>query len=264
MKIMHHIGSDWSREDVEMLRSKGVNVDVGIHAIQLEEDDLYSELASFFKEREVVNIEYAEFTAQELNEASLLFYTGTWENGYPQPKRNKAYLNATFDLSRYCSVCGIGKVQNAPFRIKSEPKWGKRKMFELFWEPDALFVESTFYETYLSPLGLLSKEVLIHKSEKVANSVVQVLLPDIDLHLDLSEISYENCTNCHRAKYSPVVRKPYRKRKELDVAAPSIFRGNNYFGSGGLAFKQIFISQEVRKQWIQLKATRQHQFVPVI
>jgi hypothetical protein len=100
------------------------------------------------------DIVQTRFTTKELNEAEYLQMTPDWHYGYPQPERKHGFLAATYDLSDYCSACGIGRRQNAPFQMKGEPKWGKRQILQLNWVFDEFFVYPAVWESVFEPFGL--------------------------------------------------------------------------------------------------------------
>jgi len=66
------------------------------------------------------------------------FVVSTGQYQYPQPEDD--YLEKTFDLENYCNLCGIGRIQNAPFRLKIEPKQNNNQFWGLHWEYFAVFV----------------------------------------------------------------------------------------------------------------------------
>src|SRR5690606_7286472 len=79
------------------------------------------------------------YEKSDINEAKW-FITSTGEYQYPQPEDDFGYLKATFNLDNYCRLCGIGKVQNAPFRLKAEPKQYNNQFWGLHWEFQSVFV----------------------------------------------------------------------------------------------------------------------------
>lgn len=68
------------------------------------------------------------------------FIISAGEYQYPQPENDFGYLKFSFNLDNYCNLCGIGKVQNAPFRLKTEPKQYNNQFWGLHWEFEHLFV----------------------------------------------------------------------------------------------------------------------------
>jgi hypothetical protein len=71
------------------------------------------------------------FEKEDFSKSSFFVYTGAWENGYPMPDNDGGYKNLTYSLGDYCRNCGIGMAQKGPFRIRKEPNWKSKMMFEL-------------------------------------------------------------------------------------------------------------------------------------
>lgn len=80
------------------------------------------------------------FTAGELKSAPWLRMRGKWRNGYPQPEKDYRYESITYSKDGYCGTCGCGLKQADAFRMKQQPKWGKRGFMLLNWVDDEFFV----------------------------------------------------------------------------------------------------------------------------
>src|SRR5215813_6243668 len=78
------------------------------------------------------------FTKAELDTAEWLELIALGQHGYPQPEDD--YHPATYDESDYCPICGMGGVQNAPFRLRAEPKALHSQFVQLNWVFDELFI----------------------------------------------------------------------------------------------------------------------------
>jgi hypothetical protein len=261
MKKMHHIANDWGDEEIEVMAKHGIVLGYGTKAIQIEENETYFKLKPYFDKWKVVNMPYALFTKEEQCEAELLAFLGNWDNGYPEPERDQKYFEETYDLSNYCKKCGSGATQKAPFRIKSEPKWGKHKIFQLTWVGDEIFSEKAFYSTFFEPLGIGSRPVLIHKTGEESQTAVQLELPVIAENLNLEGWKFEICTECERKKYTPKITN-FVPMYSSKIPAP-IFKGQEYFGSGRGAFKRVVVTQNVMQGLIDVKTAAPVQFVPL-
>jgi rRNA maturation protein Nop10 len=258
---MHHIYNNWSQEEVESMAGFGYAVEEGSKALQIEEDESYFKIKPLLEKWEVMDVKYPEFTKEELDSAEWLVFNGNWDNGYPMPDGDGSYKNITYDLTEYCNECGQGLVQKAPFRIKSEPKWGKQKMFNLNWIPDEIFSEKDFYTKFFKPMGVGSRPVLIHKTGKEAETAIQLELPVFNQDLDVSNFPYEICKTCGRKKYHALIADFIHSYK---IDPPfTIFKGKEYFGSGGSAFRRIFLSQEIRQGLLKNKAAKPTMFIPL-
>jgi hypothetical protein len=49
-------------------------------------------------------------------------------------------LAATFDINNHCIICGIGKIQTKPFRIKKEAGQSNKQIKGLHWLSAALLI----------------------------------------------------------------------------------------------------------------------------
>jgi len=263
MKIMHHIAANWTEEEAKMMKKFGFDVPItkDLQTMQIEENEAYFKLKPYFEKWHVVNLAYTEFTNEELDNAKVLAFTGSWEHGYPQPEKDFGYTKKTYDSSNYCKECGTGLKQKEPFQMKAEPKWGKHKLLDLYWIGDELFVEKEFYKKIFEPLAVKSKPVIIHKTNEEAETVVQLDIPTIEEKLSLDHLNLDECKNCKTKKYSPEIRGFFPEYSE--EIPHDIFKGQEYFGSGGMAFKRIFISQKLRQILLREKVVKATQFIPL-
>lgn len=166
----------------------------------------------------------------------------SWHYGYPQPDEdNFGYRQVTYDLSGYCEECGGGKRQKAPFRIKSEPKWGRRSIFQLNWVFDEYFVRPDTYEKIFKPLGIAYREVTNAKGTEL-KTVLQ-LVTDEEIRVTVDGLPADTCRKCQRTKYIPVTRGPF---PPLAVEPRGhLAKTEQYFGSGASAWKGVIVSQKL-------------------
>lgn len=187
-----------------------------------------------------------EFTDVERATASFLQMLGL-QKGYPQPADDFGYLKATYDLSDYCATCGIGKKQVAPFRMKGEPKWGKKHFLQLNWVYDEYFVPPSIWEEVFHPFGLGRLPVLDHRTGDELRTVVQLEIKDTaksELSLD-GKYPSEICSSCNRTKVLPVSR-GFFPAFAHDPSFP-VCRTQEYFGSGASAWNAIIVNSAVYK-----------------
>jgi hypothetical protein len=187
-----------------------------------------------------------KFTEKELDDANFL-QTFAQLHGYPQPAGDFGYLKATYDLTQFCAACGTGKKQIAPFRMKGEPKWGKKNAFQLNWVYDEFFVQPAIWEDVFRPLGIGRLAVLDHRSGSELQTVVQLEIKAIAKSRLLLDDSYptETCATCGRKKYNGINRGFY----PAFASDPGfqIGRTQEIFGSGGSAWNATIVSQAVYK-----------------
>jgi hypothetical protein len=198
-----------------------------------------------------------KFSAREIDEAEY-DWIGAWHHGYPMPDDDFGYLEATYDLTGFCGECGIGKVQKAPFRMKNEPKWGRRHILQLNWVFDEYFVLPEVWEAVFRPLGVGSLSVVHHRTGKKLKTVVQLDVKDVATSALAVDGKYpsESCAVCGRAKYLPIVRgfwPPFESRQSAQL-----LRSREYFGSGASAWKAIIVAQDV------YRAIRDHKLSGVV
>jgi hypothetical protein len=259
MKVLYSIGKTWSRDDQEYLAAVGVNVrEEEFSYIQLEQD-LYAKVAERVLLGDPIYAVGAKFDSEDLDNADFLAITGLTEFGYPQPDNSLAYLDLVYDQSILCKSCGIAKRQINPFRINSDKT--KLKAFQLTWVHDEIFVKKDFYEELFLPLGIGHKPVLIHRSGDVSGVIVQLDIPSAPWELDMSGVPFELCAVCGRKKYP--VRPTDFLPKLSGKPVHKMFRGLEYHGSGAQAYRRIFISQAIRKQFLEERLAKAFQFYPV-
>lgn len=100
-----------------------------------EFDAIKAEISKFI-EPQIVGTEYEKADVKNAE----WFIVSTGEYQYPQPEEDFGYLKASFNLDNYCHLCGIGKVQNSEYRLRTIPKQLTNQFWGLHWEYDAIFV----------------------------------------------------------------------------------------------------------------------------
>jgi hypothetical protein len=162
------------------------------------------------------------------------------------PDNNFGFLEKTFDLSKYCKVCGIGKIQMAPFRIRKQPNLSKKNVFQLNWIFDEYFVLKEIWEKAFQPLGIGFIPVLLHKSGDALDDIVQLKVESFSNSPVKSEgIPTEACTSCSRLKLNPIASSKFPGFEVPPIGAP-MFRSREYWGSGARAFNEVFATEEVK------------------
>lgn len=253
MKNLHIIYADFDTNQVKILQKFGIKVEAKYDRFDIEENETYFELKPYLDKWEISDFVKSKFTEQEENDAIRLVYAGIWANGYPMNDSDNGYRKTTYDDSNFCGTCGIGLIQKEPFRLKKAPNWGgSKKMFSLNWVYDELFVKKEVYETLFKNNGIKSEEVLLYKKETIIEDTVQLMLPVIDISLNLEGYPYEVCKNCNRIRYD-LINKGFFPPFKDEVGNTPIFKSKEWFGTGANARKYIFVSQELKKQFAKLK-----------
>ena len=245
MKINHHISLSVSSEDCKALSRMGVEVKEGFHGFDVDEEHKHwLELSEWIKKRKAVDMVYTIFTKNEIAKVDWLQIVPEWHYGYPQPHEDEfGHHEATYDLSDYCSKCGIGLVQKAPFQMKNEPKWGGNRILQMNWVFDEFFVTPEVWKSIFKPYDIMCRPVINRKGIEL-ETVVQLVVEQ-EHSIFTENLANEKCPSCGRVKYLPVVRGYFPNLK--DEPSISIVKTKEYFGSGARAYKKILISQKHAK-----------------
>jgi len=252
VEILHRI-ANMDRETCEPLKALGFNATHGLGSLLMisESHPAWPEARVIIEKLHGVHVVTTEFTKAERAGAQYLAMGGAWGCGYPQPESDFGYQEVTYDLSRCCPVCSVGKVQKAPFRMRREPGWSKRNIVQLTWVDDEYFVKPEIWEKVFKPFGIGCRPVIHHRDDKELKSVVQLDISETaDAPLELEGCRSEACPAKGHIKYHGVSRgffPPFRSPQK----AP-ILKSQEWFGSGGSAGKSVFASSDL------YRAMREH------
>ncbi len=266
MEIVHHFGIKLSCDDERQeFVDIGIDLELGarvpsgniITSFEIGEHDPQwieaRRLAAKFQITETVR---TQFVQSEIDAAKVMCILASSHRGYPEPSEKHGFLAATFDLSDYCSKCGIGRRQIRPFRIKSVPVL-KRSIMQLNWIFDEYFVAREVRTAVFEPLGIDYWPVVLDRTGDEINSVVQLKISHhADLNLD--EANAIACSTCGRTKTKMDLRGFCPE--PVSIPAP-IFKSTQYFGSDGAAFNTVLISSFLYKE-IKKNSLRGVEFYP--
>jgi hypothetical protein len=211
------------------------------------------------------------------------FYLTVGEHQYPQPEDGFGYLRATFNLDHYCESCGIGKSQNAPFRLKTMPKQPNNQFWGIHWEHGAIFIRFQAKRSLESAniKGISFSKPVLHKKGLEVDEMWQMHIgTELGTGVDSYNLPKETCEYvddkesnegmagklihyCGRIKYN------FPKRGGMTFAescfhdAPDIVRSNEWFGSGGTAFQLPIVSKRL-KQIIEKNKFKGVGFTPIL
>ncbi len=249
MEIVHHFGirisGDSDRQEFVRL---GIDLEAAtplpngniITSFEIgEHDPRWAEARRLAAKFQITEFARARFRESEIDAAETMSIFARSQHGYPEPSEKFGYLNATFDLSDYCSKCGTGLRQVRPFRVKSDPHL-KRAIMQLNWIFDEFFVASQVWLAVFEPLGVGCWPVVLDRTGEEIGSVVQLKVTHYaDLKLDKEGIV---CSHCGRRKasldltgFSP---------SPINAPAP-IFKSTQYFGSNATAFRRVLITSSL-------------------
>jgi len=215
------------------------------------------------------------FTKAELDAAEWLELSALGHHGYPQPEDD--YHPATYDESDYCPICGMGGVQNAPFRLRAEPRALHSQFVQLNWIFDEFFIRHEVREGLRGAdiTGIDSLAPVLHKkarpSEQVAQMVVKTTLrPALDptglqpvtckpqneewhSGQQLRPAELEGRPYCGRVKYHSMRKGSFRFDRNAFAGAPDVVKSHEWFGSGGSAHRLVIVSQRFRQTVVTAK-----------
>jgi hypothetical protein len=250
MRIMHHVtleADDNARREfdrlgltVEYVDGRGVVRDRLVFDVA-ESDRSWPHVQKWIARRPHTDMVSPRFSEAEVASARWVELVATWHHGYPQPEADFGYLNQSYDLSAYCVACGIGAVQKAPFRMRGEPRWGRRGMLQLNWVFDQFFVTPLVWTTVFRPFGIARQPVLKRGGGELQTVVQLDVVEEVSIRAE--NLESERCSACGRGKYLPIKRGPL---PEL-ITQPSghMAKTREYFGSGASAYHGVVMSQEL-------------------
>jgi hypothetical protein len=261
MKIVHRVSLATTPENRRVLESAGINVGNGFVSFELnEEDESWQTLAPKLAEWQAVDVPTTTFSTKELKAAEWLQMTPQWHHGYPQPDEDGfGYLEVTCDATGRCAECGAGAKQKAPFRMKGEPKWGKRGILQLNWVFGEYFSTPEVWKNVFEPLGVAARLVLDGVGSRKLETVVQLVVTE-EASVKLDGYSEASCNSCTRLKYAPVARGMFPALQRVPVG--HIARTKQLFGSGASAYQAVLVSQTLFRKLEEYK-TKGIGFVPL-
>jgi hypothetical protein len=195
------------------------------------------------------------------------FWVSVGEYQYPQPEEDFGYLRATFNLDNYCENCGIGKSQNAPFRLKAIPKQPNNQFWGLHWEHDAIFVRLEAKRILESEnvRGISFAKPVLHKKGLEVDDMWQIhIQTELGAGVDSYNLTKEICEYadkrareeeaalklihyCGRTKYNLPKRGGVTFNEFYFRNAPDIVMSDEWFGSGGKAFRLPIFSERIKR-----------------
>lgn len=194
MRIVHRISIAATPEVRAELAMLGVVVGTsGMVTFEVDEShEKWPDLKEWTLKRRAVDITRTHFSKKEVDEARWLVWVPDWHHGYPQPDDGASgYLDATYELADACAQCGIGLKQKAPFRMKAEPRWGRKGVLQLNWVFDEFFVRPDVWETIFKPRGVACRPVIDAKGAEL-KTVVQ-LVAEEEVGVAVEGLSAETC-----------------------------------------------------------------------
>lgn len=243
MKIIHRVSVNANSDARDQFSAIGVDLSPGFASFELEEGDArWPNVADLVARLGAVDVTRTEFTSRELDGAIALAMVPSWHHGYPQPQEDLGYLRVAYDLAEYCASCGTGLRQVSPFRMRTEPRWGRHGVLQLNWVFDEFFVKPEAWETAFRPHGIRARPVLDPQGRRELRTVVQLEVDERSSAL-LAGRPMSECRACGRVKYDPVTRGLFPR---VSIGA-HIAKTEEYFGSGASAWRAVIVSADIYK-----------------
>lgn len=208
------------------------------------------------------------------------FVVNTGEYQYPQPEDDFGYLKATFNIDKYCHLCGIGKLQNAAYRLKTIPKQPNNQFWGLHWAFDVIFVrqEAKNILEREGINGIRFSNPVIHKTNVPIEGFYQLHIDAIlskgfdnyNTKIITCKINNEENLNtdmtskcCGRIKFHHPMIGGYLFDKSIFDTKFDIVNSGEYFGSGGSANRLQIVSKKF-KDIVDRNKLKGLSFIPVM
>jgi hypothetical protein len=269
---------------IQTLGRIGTVEKTSLEYIIANDDPLYPTIAKLIQKYQFYVQSGIYYSESDIKHAEWLqIIAGEYQ--YPQPED---YKQTTYDLSNYCKHCGIGKVQNNPFRLKSDFVQ-KTDFLGLHWVFDEIFVRPNTKDI-IENSGLGDIEffhpLFIKTGKQIQNVYQMKIMGNLEHGLITNDLFTITCkenneeiialnksglnigkltgefTYCNRVKYHHPKTTQITFKREIFSKAPQIVKSYEYFGSGSEAHQLILVSQRFAEVVRQHKL-RGLKFTPV-
>jgi hypothetical protein len=177
-------------------------------------------------------------------EESEWFRIKTSESQYPEGKVD--YCIDTYELSNWCEKCGVGAVQNRPFRLARDFQQKRDQFFGLHWVFDELFCRPAIIPILNEAeiTGAAYLHPIYHKSGKTIDTTFQMKIDFVLAHGLFNDENAKYCPVCNRVKYLYPERNAISFSHKSFENVPDIVKSYEYFGSGGQAQRLVLASKK--------------------
>ena len=263
MKIWHRLGFS-RQDDVEgSLTAIGVRYEKtegfqGSYLIDFdisESDPKWPLVAELLRRTDPINFVWTEFTQQEILDAAWLKVVAAHPVGYAYP-RYLGWKETTFENG--CPQCGVGVRQKAPFRIRAEPRLGKKAFaslhsdWPLFCTPEVL---ALFQAQGIQ--GYETCPVLLQRTGEPSQRMQQLLIPAVaepalvEELVEREKFRRELCQVCKQIRYTPYTRGMMPLRRASLVTGVDFQVTSEWFGSGYDAHRDILVSNRIARLCVE-------------
>lgn len=245
MKIFHRISLNIDCGRQVVLQRYGIELPLGLQTFEIEEDERWGRLEELLKQWNAVVLPDTRFTSAEMSRAPFFVLQSVWHWGYPQPESGFRYLKATYDLSSYDPVTRMGLVQNAPFQMKGEPKWGRKDILQLNWVFDVFFVKPDIWRHIFKPLNIECLPVLNGRTGEELKTVVQLKPQGIAESFFDIDNSVDADMFLEHKRYAPSLLSTGFPPSLIQPSSYDFFLSREYFGSGQSSFRAVIVSKRL-------------------
>ncbi len=244
MQFTHRITIDSTPTIRRELAKLGIVVGAsGFVAFEVDEShEAWPALKEWIVRRDASDFVGTHFTDEEIAAARWLVLGSDWLNGYPQPDNDGGFKAVTYELKDCCGECFVGKRQKASFRLKAEPKWGRRSLFRLHWIPGEFFVKPELWRKVFQPRGIGCRSVHNRNGAEL-KTVVQLVIEEEVALRSAEGLKQERCMRCGQVKHRHGGRGFFPPLASEPLAP--LARTREWFGSGWEAGGKVLISQEL-------------------
>lgn len=260
MEIWHRVAFNSDTKPIFKQRIDALGIKYQVSPLPRHETGLiYFDIAEFNPEWPQVKAQIQEigasdvydtvFSKGEILDASWSRLIPVFEQGYPLPK--KAWLSGLPPYGKRCSQCGIYKEQQQfKYRIKKEPRLGKKSFISLYWTYALFAIPSVFDELIRRRIkGFEVWPVLIHKTNTPAQNAAQIYVPSMTRASMVPEADLKRnvCPECGTIKYLPHKRGYMSFTPELLKSGLDFMLSREWFGDGQTAYREILISNRMAR-----------------
>lgn len=202
---------------------------------------------------------YSEYEKKDFTKAEW-FVIDCGGSQYPQPE--DTFLETTYNLHSHCNSCGMGKIQDAPFRLRT-PKQNNLHFVGLHWIYEVMFVKpeaKKFLESEKIKNISFSKPLLGRKNidiESLDQLHIQTVLEkgfdSYNTNIITCKLNNEEDCNkdksksyCGKVKFHYPMIGGYVFDKNIFNSDSDIVLTNEYFGSGGSADRLKIVSKKFK------------------
>lgn len=242
----------------------------GLECFIDEDDPLWPEI-SVLAEKRGIWVQTGVYYEEADIDAAEWVWAIAGEYQYPQPMEGD-FRQATYDLRSYCRICGVGAVQDRPFRLARDFRQKSNQFLGLHVVFDVMFLRPPTKRLFESEgiTGVTYDHPVLHKTGKPLTSIYQMHVttlarPGLALqhppivtckrNNEESQASglrrlrnlFDRRPFCHRVKYNIPRTEPIAFQADALRELPDIVMSHEYFGSAHAAFRLVLVRSSVVK-----------------